>query len=170
MGLGRYTARQQHERRRKAWQDLEWTQAGVCTGWVTTPSNARGTPILWLSLPSAPAPDQQSARSQHGLPPDRPAVGGGNDAVCPPTEQLGQSRVGPCDLGAVEFQPVDTPLVVTIGIKPLTPRLACGDTLATSTGLTGERRAIQGSGAIQMMGCGRELGGRVGSRLKPAEG
>jgi hypothetical protein len=32
------------------------------------------------------------------------AIDAGNDAFCPPTDQLGESRVGPCDIGAIEFQ------------------------------------------------------------------
>jgi hypothetical protein len=33
-----------------------------------------------------------------------PAIDAGNDAFCPPTDQLGQPRVGRCDIGAIEFQ------------------------------------------------------------------
>jgi hypothetical protein len=36
--------------------------------------------------------------------PGGPAIDAGNTAFCPPTDQLGQPRVGPCDIGAVEFQ------------------------------------------------------------------
>jgi hypothetical protein len=37
------------------------------------------------------------------------AIDAGNDAACPPTDQLGQPRVGQhCDIGAIEFQPRDT--------------------------------------------------------------
>jgi hypothetical protein len=39
--------------------------------------------------------------------PDSPAIDAGNDAACLPTDQLGQPRVGPCDIGAIEFQPID---------------------------------------------------------------
>jgi hypothetical protein len=42
------------------------------------------------------------------------AIDAGNDAACPPTDQLGQPRFGHCDIGAIEFQP----LIVTIDIKP----------------------------------------------------
>jgi hypothetical protein len=35
---------------------------------------------------------------------DSPAIGAGNDAFCPPTDQLGEPRVGRCDIGAIEFQ------------------------------------------------------------------
>jgi hypothetical protein len=33
-----------------------------------------------------------------------PAINAGTDAFCPPTDQLGQRRVGPCDIGAIEFR------------------------------------------------------------------
>jgi hypothetical protein len=36
--------------------------------------------------------------------PGSPAIDAGNDAFCPPTDQLGQRRVGPCDIGAIEFK------------------------------------------------------------------
>src|SRR5919108_621659 len=36
--------------------------------------------------------------------PTSQAIDAGNDAVCPDTDQLGQPRVGPCDIGAIEFQ------------------------------------------------------------------
>jgi hypothetical protein len=32
-----------------------------------------------------------------------PAINTGNDAACPKTDQLGEKRVGPCDMGAIEF-------------------------------------------------------------------
>jgi hypothetical protein len=35
---------------------------------------------------------------------DSPAIDRGNDAACPKTDQLGEKRVGPCDIGAIEFQ------------------------------------------------------------------
>jgi hypothetical protein len=37
--------------------------------------------------------------------PTSPAIDAGDPATCPPTDQLGQARVGPCDIGAIEFQP-----------------------------------------------------------------
>jgi hypothetical protein len=49
---------------------------------------------------------------------DSPAVEAGNPAFCPSTDQLGQPRVGVCDIGAVEFQP--PPQVVAIDIRPRT--------------------------------------------------
>jgi hypothetical protein len=33
-----------------------------------------------------------------------PAIDAGNDAFCPPADQLGELRVGRCDIGAIEFQ------------------------------------------------------------------
>ncbi len=36
--------------------------------------------------------------------PGSPAINAGNDAFCPPTDQLGEPRMGPCDIGAIEFQ------------------------------------------------------------------
>jgi hypothetical protein len=33
-----------------------------------------------------------------------PAINTGNDAACLKTDQLGEKRVGPCDIGAIEFQ------------------------------------------------------------------
>jgi hypothetical protein len=42
------------------------------------------------------------------------AIDAGNDGACPPTDQLGTTRNGPCDIGAVEFYPVVNDLV-TLG-------------------------------------------------------
>jgi hypothetical protein len=39
------------------------------------------------------------------LGPNSPAIDAGNPAACPATDQLGQPRVGVCDIGAIEFQP-----------------------------------------------------------------
>jgi hypothetical protein len=44
------------------------------------------------------------------------AINAGNDAVCPDTDQLGQPRVGRCDIGAIEFQPQAR--TVVLDIKP----------------------------------------------------
>jgi hypothetical protein len=41
------------------------------------------------------------------------AIDAGNDAACPPTDQLGTPRIGHCDIGAIEFF-----VPVTIDIKP----------------------------------------------------
>jgi Right handed beta helix region len=36
--------------------------------------------------------------------PTSQAIDAGNDAACPRTDQIGEPRVGPCDIGAIEFQ------------------------------------------------------------------
>jgi hypothetical protein len=36
--------------------------------------------------------------------PTSQAIDAGNDAVCPRTDQLGRRRIGPCDIGAIEFR------------------------------------------------------------------
>jgi hypothetical protein len=33
-----------------------------------------------------------------------PAIDAGNDAFCPPADQLGRRRLGPCDIGAIRFR------------------------------------------------------------------
>jgi hypothetical protein len=35
------------------------------------------------------------------------AIDAGNDALCPRKDQLGRRRVGPCDIGAIEFRDRD---------------------------------------------------------------
>ena len=51
------------------------------------------------------------------------AIDAGDPAACPATDQLGQLRVTPCDIGAVEFAPV----TVTLGLNQATFR--AGETL-----------------------------------------
>ena len=41
--------------------------------------------------------------------PTSQAINAGQDAACPDTDQLGQPRLGPCDIGAIEFHPRDDP-------------------------------------------------------------
>jgi hypothetical protein len=52
------------------------------------------------------------------------AIDAGDAEVCPETDQLGQLRIGPCDIGAIEFQssvPVDTkPPAIRITATPMT--------------------------------------------------
>jgi hypothetical protein len=65
--------------------------------------------------------DRAQGRGHVPLLQDSPAVEAGNPAFCPPTDQLGQLRVGVCDIGAVEFQPPPPPpQVVAIDIQPRT--------------------------------------------------
>jgi hypothetical protein len=49
------------------------------------------------------------------------AINAGHDATCPPTDQLDHPRSGHCDIGAIEFQPLDIiPPVITITANPKT--------------------------------------------------
>jgi hypothetical protein len=65
--------------------------------------------------------DRPPGRGHVPLLQDSPAVEAGNPAFCPTTDQLGQLRVGVCDIGAVEFQPPPPPPpVVAIDIQPRT--------------------------------------------------
>jgi hypothetical protein len=41
--------------------------------------------------------------------PTSQAIEAGNDALCPRTDQLGRRRIGPCDIGAIEFRERDEP-------------------------------------------------------------
>jgi predicted outer membrane repeat protein len=68
-------------------------------------------------------------RGYFPLLPNSPAIDAGNPEVCPPTDQLGQLRVTPCDIGAVEFAPV----TLTLGLNQATFRP--GDTLQVRLGL-----------------------------------
>jgi hypothetical protein len=48
--------------------------------------------------------DGTPGHSHFPLLPSSQAIDAGNDAACPKTDQLGAPRVGPCDIGAIEFQ------------------------------------------------------------------
>jgi hypothetical protein len=39
--------------------------------------------------------------------PTSQAIDAGSDVVCPRTDQLGRRRIGPCDIGAIEFRDRD---------------------------------------------------------------
>jgi hypothetical protein len=47
-----------------------------------------------------------------------PVIDKGNPDACPPTDQLGNPRIGVCDIGAIEFQSVVT---VALDVRPRTP-------------------------------------------------
>jgi hypothetical protein len=49
------------------------------------------------------------------------AVDAGDEGACLPTDQLGQPRVGPCDIGAVEFPEPISPLNDRVSFEPLRP-------------------------------------------------
>jgi hypothetical protein len=57
------------------------------------------------------------------------AIDAGDPAACPATDQLGQFRITPCDIGAVEFAPV----TVTLGLNQAS--VYPGDTLRVRLGL-----------------------------------
>jgi hypothetical protein len=57
------------------------------------------------------------------------AIDAGDPAACPASDQLGQQRVTPCDIGAVEFAPV----TLTLGLNQATVRP--GDTLRVRLGI-----------------------------------
>jgi hypothetical protein len=46
-----------------------------------------------------------------------PAVNAGEPPVCPPQDQLGNPRSGPCDIGAIEFQPPTPPLPPALALR-----------------------------------------------------
>jgi hypothetical protein len=53
------------------------------------------------------APFTDDGTPGHGhfpLLPESAAIDAGNDAACPTRDQLGQPRVGICDMGSIEFQ------------------------------------------------------------------
>jgi hypothetical protein len=81
------------------------------------PSDLTGDPGL-----GAFTDDGTPGHGHFPLLPTSQAIDAGNDAVCPDTDQLGQPRVGPCDIGAIEFQgAVDTiPPTITISARPAT--------------------------------------------------
>lgn len=66
---------------------------------------------LWTSCPRPPAllgPFEDDGTPGGGYVPllsESPAVDAGNTAFCTPSDQLGNPRVGPCDIGAIEYQP-----------------------------------------------------------------
>jgi hypothetical protein len=48
--------------------------------------------------------EEPPGRGHFPLLPNSPAINAGNPDACPQTDQLGLPRVGPCDIGSVEFQ------------------------------------------------------------------
>jgi hypothetical protein len=65
--------------------------------------------------------------------PTSPAIETGHDAACPSTDQLGQPRVGRCEIGAVEFQPPPGADEVTIRYALFVDELALLFVAATSS-------------------------------------
>ena len=61
-------------------------------------SDLTGVPSLGAFL------DDGTGYGHYPLLEGSPAINRGNPAACPKTDQLGQKRVGPCDIGSIEFQ------------------------------------------------------------------
>ena len=59
--------------------------------------------------------DGMPGRGHFPLNPGSQAIDAGNSDACPPTDQLGFSRVGICDIGSVEFQ---GKILVTVDVRP----------------------------------------------------
>jgi hypothetical protein len=81
---------------------------GDPTGCTITfqPSDLTGDPGL-----AAFMDDGAPGHGRFPLLPSSPAINTGNDAACPPTDQLRTPRNGPCDIGAVEFYLIVNDLV-----------------------------------------------------------
>lgn len=57
-----------------------------------------------------PLADQGGPTETHALAADSPAIDAGNDLTCPPADQRGFGRSGPCDVGSFEYLPEPGPL------------------------------------------------------------
>jgi hypothetical protein len=98
-----------------------FARGGDCIGPVTTlGNNLIGDPtgctitLLPSDLTGDPGfgPFTDNGRPGNGhfpLLPTSQAIDAGNDALCPRKDQLGRRRVGPCDIGAIEFRERDEP-------------------------------------------------------------
>jgi hypothetical protein len=97
---------------------------GNSSGCVTTATDLTGDPGL------GPFTDDGTP-GQGYLPllPESLPIDTGDPVACPATDQLGQLRVTPCDIGAVEFSPV----TLTLGMKQATFRV--GETLRVALGI-----------------------------------
>jgi len=129
-----------------------------CTGPVTSlGSNLIGDPtgctitLQPSDLPGSPGlgaftDDGTPGQGHFPLLPTSQAIDAGNDAACPPTDQLGQPRVGRCDIGAIEFQPAVLTVVIDIqpGVDPprINPRSSGKIRLAILTTLTFDATAV----------------------------
>jgi hypothetical protein len=106
-------------------------QSGDCFGSITSLGNnligeTMGCAIT-LQLSDLTGDSGLASFTDNGAPgkghlpllPTSRAIDSGNSAGCPPTDQLGQARVGRCDIGAIEFQPTDTvPPTITVFASP----------------------------------------------------
>jgi hypothetical protein len=105
-------------------------QDGDCFGSITSlGNNLIGAPTgcnislvptdLTGDHPGIPAylDDGAPGHGRYPLVATSPAINAGNDAACPPTDQLGTPRNGPCDIGAVEFYPIVNDLVALANVS-----------------------------------------------------
>jgi hypothetical protein len=65
------------------------------------------------------ADDGAPGRGHLPLLPVSRAIDAGSDAACPPTDQLGQPRVGICDIGAIEFQHMVVVVNASVTFEPI---------------------------------------------------
>jgi hypothetical protein len=106
------------------------------------PSDLTGDPGL-----EAFTDDGTPGHGHFPLLPTSPAIDAGDDTVCPATDQLGQPRVGRCDIGAIEFQPALTSCGGT-GAARVRGRVRAADytgigaALVTLTGPAGCRETV----------------------------
>jgi hypothetical protein len=79
------------------------------------PTDLTGDPDV-----DAYADDGQPGHGSYPLLATSRAIDAGDDATCPLTDQLGNPRVGPCDIGAVEFQPARQPPALAMRLNQAT--------------------------------------------------
>jgi len=96
------------------------------------PSDLTGDPGLGQFTPVFTPPGQ----GYIPLLPTSRAIDAGDPAACPATDQLGQLRLTPCDIGAVEFAPV----ILTLGLNQ--DVLRPGDTLRIQLGISPPRSSV----------------------------
>jgi hypothetical protein len=87
------------------------------------PTDLVGDPVL-----DAYTDDDLPGHGHYPPLPDSPLINAGNDTACPATDQLGNPRAGPCDIGAVELQSPSQPPSLALHLNQLVYRTP-GDTL-----------------------------------------
>jgi len=117
----------------------ENTGAGDCTGIVATTSvnslDSNGScgvgalsktnPLLQSSLLN-----NGGTTPVHSLKPGSPAIGAGDEADCPTTDQRGAKRANPCSIGAVEFGAAPT---ITVPSNITTPATSASGAVVSYT-------------------------------------
>jgi uncharacterized repeat protein (TIGR01451 family) len=79
------------------------------------PTDLLGDPGL-----DAYADEGQPGHGHYPLLEDSPLIDAGDDRACLATDQLGNHRAGPCDIGAIEFQPPAAPPSLAIRLNQST--------------------------------------------------